>query len=113
METAHAHCMVLTTCGNPEEARKLAAEVVGARLAACVQMLPVLSFFEWKGEVRNENETLLLMKTRTALYADLERFVADRHAYEVPEIIRLPVGAGLESYLRWIDETTADAGASD
>lgn len=107
METANAHCVVLTTCGTPEEARNLAAGVVAARLAACVQVLPVTSVFEWKGDVRHEEETLMLAKTRTALYPELERFIAARHSYEVPEIVRLPVGAGLASYLGWIDDVTA------
>jgi periplasmic divalent cation tolerance protein len=61
--------------------------------------------------VQVEEEYLLLLKTAAALYPDLERLIRQLHSYEVPEIISLPVSAGLASYLAWIDgETRGPAG---
>jgi periplasmic divalent cation tolerance protein len=104
------HCVAMTTCGNREAAETLAGKVIRARLAACIQMLPITSYFEWKGEVQHEDETLMLMKTRTALYGSLETFISEHHEYEVPEIVQIPVNAGLGAYLGWIDEVTVGAG---
>lgn len=110
MDIESAYCVVLTTCGNREAAEALASQVIQGRLAACIQLFPITSFFEWEGAVQHEDEVLLLLKTRTALYADLERFIAKHHEYDVPEVIRLPIGTGLDAYLGWIDEVTAPAG---
>jgi periplasmic divalent cation tolerance protein len=103
------HCVAMTTCGNREAAEMLAGNIIRARLAACIQIFPITSFFEWKGEVQHEDEVLMLLKTRTAIYGALEKFISEHHEYEVPEIIQLPVNAGLGAYLGWIDEVTAEA----
>jgi len=100
-------CIVLTTVGTEDEAEQLADALVEARLAACVQIQRVRSVYVWQGETRREPEWLLMAKTRTGRFAELEAFIRERHSYEVPEIVQLPVTAGFADYLRWIGESTA------
>jgi periplasmic divalent cation tolerance protein len=98
--------MVLVTCGSESDARGLASKIVNRKLAACVQMNPVVSIYTWDGQVQTENETRLVIKTRTSLYPDLEAFILSHHAYEVPQILQVPVTTGLTAFLEWIDQTT-------
>ena len=98
--------MVLTTAGSREEAARLAEMLVGARLAACVQILPEMeSVYHWKGEVRRDPEYLLLAKTTEARFPLLEREVRALHSYETPEIIALPIVAASAPYLEWLTGT--------
>jgi len=98
--------VVLVTCANTREAKRIALATVEARLAACVNVLaaPVHSVYRWKGKVEQAREVLLLMKTsRTKLNA-LRAAVERLHSYDVPEFIALPISAGSPAYLRWLDE---------
>ncbi|HSL62936.1 MAG TPA: divalent-cation tolerance protein CutA [Desulfotignum sp.] len=101
-----SYCMVLVTCANETDARSLASEIVHRKLAACVQMNPVVSIFTWEGAVQTEQETRLVIKTRTALYPALESFIAENHSYTVPQILQVPIAQGLPAFLDWIDQTT-------
>src|SRR4029078_11653124 len=99
--------IVFTTCGGREDAEKIAQAVVMERLAACVNVLPgVRSCYEWEGKMEWSEELLLLMKTTSERYEKLEARVRELHAYEVPEIVAVPVAAGLEKYLGWVDANT-------
>jgi periplasmic divalent cation tolerance protein len=102
------YCIAITTCANEADAKEIANAVLSARLAACVQIMPIRSHYTWKGAVVEEPENLLLMKTKTALYSDLESCVRKHHRYEVPEIIMLAIGSGAQSYFSWIDEVTRE-----
>ncbi|HEX8458238.1 MAG TPA: divalent-cation tolerance protein CutA [Pyrinomonadaceae bacterium] len=94
---------VMLTAGSREEAVRLAEMLVGARLAACVQILPEIeSVYHWKGEVRRDAEVLLLAKTTEARFPLLEREVRALHSYETPEIIALPITAASMPYLEWL-----------
>jgi len=97
--------MVITTCADKDSAKSLANIIVQQRLAACAQLVPIESVYVWDGKVCNENEVLLFIKTKTALYDKLAAAIVEHHEYEVPEIIRLPIVGGLPEYLSWIDET--------
>ena len=98
--------IVMMTAGSREEAARLAEMLVGARLAACVQILPEMeSVYHWKGEVRREPEILLLAKTTEARFALLEREVRALHSYDTPEIIALPIIAASAPYLEWLTGT--------
>jgi len=81
---------------------------VQARLAACVQIQRVRSVYAWQGETRREPEWLLMAKTRAGRFAELEAFIRERHGYEVPEIVQVPITAGSAAYLRWLGEATTD-----
>jgi periplasmic divalent cation tolerance protein len=98
--------VVLMTAGSREEAARLAEMLVGARLAACVQIMPEMeSIYHWKGSVHRDPEFLLLAKTTQANFNDLEREVRALHSYETPEIIALPVAAISAPYLEWLTAT--------
>lgn len=100
------YCVILTTTGSQEEADAIAMGLVEARLAACVQQTPIRSTYRWEGKVVKDEEILLLIKTRTGLYPQVEAWITARHSYDTPEIIMLPVTDGLDDYLRWVDEET-------
>lgn len=99
-------CLVITTCGNQEEAEQLAGSIIETKLAACIQLSDIRSYYFWDGKVNNDPEVLLFIKTRNDLYPDLEAHIQTHHSYEVPEIIRLPIDGGLPAYLGWIGEVT-------
>jgi periplasmic divalent cation tolerance protein len=98
--------VVLVTCSTPAEARRIGRAVVGARLAACVNILPgaVESIYRWKGRVESARERLLLIKTSRKCLAKLRQVVEHMHSYDVPEFIALPIAAGSPAYLAWIEE---------
>lgn len=101
-----AYYMVMSTCGKREEAEELARAILKKRLAACVQLSPITSFYEWKNRHYEEEETRMIIKTSAERYPELETFISRHHHYEVPEIIKLPMEGGLKDYLGWIDEVT-------
>lgn len=105
--SATAYCVVQTTLASEAEAAALARAIVQARLAACVQLQPVRSFYVWKGQAHDEPEWLLGIKTRQALWPQLEACIRAHHPYETPEILQLPVLAGSADYLAWVDTNTA------
>ena len=97
------------TCPDDRTARDLAAALVERRLAACVNVLPgIRSIYRWQGEVQEEGEALLVVKTGRAAYPALESWLAEAHPYDVPEIIALPVEQGLPAYLDWVVHETAE-----
>jgi periplasmic divalent cation tolerance protein len=102
------HTIILTTTDSKEEAGRLATALVESRLAACVQITAIDSHYVWEGLAQNSAEFLLMVKTRAELYSEVEKFLADNHSYDTPEIIEVPVTTGAASYLRWIDDNTRD-----
>ena len=100
-----AHLLILCTCPDRESAEDIAERLVAARLAACVNIVPGLtSVYRWQGAVERSDELLLLIKTHTDQYALLEGTLREAHPYDLPEIIALPIAAGLPAYLSWIDQ---------
>ncbi len=98
--------VVLITCATEEEAAKIAEALVKERLAACVNRLSgVSSFFRWQGKLETAQEVLLVAKSNKTEFGKIEHRVKQLHSYEVPEIIALPVVAGHQPYLNWIDES--------
>jgi len=101
--------MLLTTTPSREEAQKIARLLIDEKLAACVQLLPIESFYVWEGKTQNEAEVLLLIKTRSGLFDRAIARVKQIHSYSVPEIVAMPFAAGFRGYFDWIDEVTAGA----
>ncbi|HEX5885675.1 MAG TPA: divalent-cation tolerance protein CutA [Pyrinomonadaceae bacterium] len=96
--------VVFMTAANVEEATRLADMVVGAHLAACVQILPEMeSIYRWDGKIERQSEILLLAKTTRAKFEELEREVRALHSYDTPEIIAVPVTTGSPAYLEWLN----------
>jgi len=99
--------VIFVTASSEEEAEKIAQSLVEKRLVACVNIIKdVQSVFRWKGKILDEKELLLIIKTRKKLYKNVEEEVKNLHAYEVPEIIALPIISGSKDYLYWIDSET-------
>jgi len=98
--------VVFMTAANGEEAARLAELLVGANLAACVQIMPEIeSVYRWQGKVERQSEVLLLAKTSRIKFAELEREVRAIHSYETPEIIAVPIVEGSKAYLEWLEQT--------
>lgn len=100
--------VVLTTVANPIEAEMLIRSLLERRLIACGTMLPgARSLYRWEGQIADEPETVILLKTRSELLHVLEAAFGDFHPYKVPELLALPVSAGLEKYVAWINSETS------
>ncbi len=101
-ETTSA-CIVISTAGSPEEAARIARELVERRVAACVSRLPgLVSVYRWQGAIEEAGEVLLLIKTSQERLVQLEEALRELHSYEVPEFLVLPVAAGSPGYLEWL-----------
>ena len=100
------YCVVLTTVASEAQAEALAQQIVQAQLGACVQVQAIKSFYLWRGQAHQEREHLLMIKTRSALYQQLQEFIRAHHRYETPEIVQLPISAGWPDYLAWIEAGT-------
>lgn len=105
--------LVFTNLPDRQSAEKLAALLIGQRLAACVNLLaPCGSVYRWRGEIQRDEEHPLLIKTAPDRYAEVEALIRANHPYELPEIIAVPIVGGLPAYLQWIvSETRAGAPA--
>ncbi len=106
MDNSNA-CIVLTTFPEQTLAIEFAQRLVEAKLAACVNVLPAMtSVYVWEGKAQTEPEYQLVIKTCRDRFGELERLVQENHPYDLPEIVAVPVVAGLSGYLDWITEST-------
>ena len=102
--------IVLTTLAADADAAALARTLVDERLAACVNVLPVMtSVYRWQGGLEQEREQQLVIKTARGRLPALEARLRQLHPYEVPEFLVLDVSGGSEAYLRWLGESTSAA----
>lgn len=100
--------VVFTTVATQDEAVTLVRALLDRRLIACGTLLPAArSLYRWKGKVADESEVVIMLKTRAARLPLLETAFAELHPYKVPELLALPVSAGAEKYLGWIDAETS------
>lgn len=101
--------LVLTTVPDEAAGRAIAERLVADRLAACVTVSGAArSRYRWKGEIAQDEEFIVFIKTRRALYDRLEAALKAVHPYEVPEVIALPVERGSKAYLDWLAAETAE-----
>jgi periplasmic divalent cation tolerance protein len=104
------YIQVLTTAGSEAEAERIAAALLDARLAACVQTAgPIASSYVWQGERQRATEWQCLAKTEARLYPEVEAAIRAAHSYEEPEILAIPVLAGSAGYLAWVSENVGPA----
>jgi len=102
--------IVLITASNKDEAAIIGKALVDERLAACVNIVPeVRSLFTWEGKTQDEQETLLIVKSRLPLMEQLVSRVQSLHSYTIPEVLALPIVAGSADYLRWLREAVKGA----
>lgn len=100
--------VVLVTVPGPDAAAGLARALVEERLAACGNVVPGLrSIYRWEGQVHDEAECLLVLKTTRARFEALREAVLRLHPYQVPEVLALPVEAGSAAYLAWLSAQVA------
>ncbi len=100
--------VVLVTAPDPDKAAAIARVLIDQRLAACGNVVPgVRSIYRWEGQIRDEKETLLMLKTTAAQFEALRESVLELHPYAVPEVIALRVEAGSAPYLAWIEAETS------
>ena len=99
--------IVLTTVASEDEAVRLVRTLLERRLVACGTLLPgARSMYRWQGKVADEREVVVMLKTRSARLESLQNAFGDLHPYKVPELLALPVSAGLDKYLEWINSET-------
>ena len=100
--------VVLTTVATPDEALTLVRTLLERRLIACGSLIPgARSLYRWDNKIADESEVLVLLKTRGACLKAIESVFTQHHPYKVPELLALPVTAGAEKYLGWLDKETS------
>jgi periplasmic divalent cation tolerance protein len=93
------------TVPDPETARSISDTLVNERLAACCNIVPEMtSVYRWKNKVEVDSELLLIIKSRSSLFPQIEKRIKNLHPYSVPEIIALPIKNGSVEYLKWMDK---------
>jgi periplasmic divalent cation tolerance protein len=107
LETSSATQRILmTTLPDEDQARDIAKALVTQKLAACINILPMMtSIYEWEGKVEQGEEHLLLIKTEQQSIEAIQNVILDVHPYELPEIVVVPIVGGYEPYLKWISES--------
>ncbi|XP_037868919.1 protein CutA homolog [Bombyx mori] len=99
------YSVVYVTVPNDEVGRTIGHGLVKNKLAACVNSIPgITSIYEWKNEINEDKETLLMIKTRTSQVDKLTEYVRSNHPYEVCEVISVPIKNGNPPYLKWIGD---------
>ena len=91
---------------NENEALTIANLAVKKNLAACGNIFPkIKSIYKWQNKLQNDNETLLILKTNSNKYPLLEKLILEKHSYEVPCILKIPISDGNKEYLKWINDS--------
>lgn len=106
----------LALCACPDEAtaKSLATGLVEKRLAACVNLVPdIISVYRWEGQVQQDAEVLLLIKTTQERFPELRDYLVDAHPYELPEVIAVSIAEGFEPYLQWVAKAVGRYGNTD
>ncbi|KHG33890.1 divalent-cation tolerance protein CutA [Sulfurospirillum sp. MES] len=104
-----AFCMITTTFPDEQSAKKVIALLLEQRLVACAQILPVQSFYRWEGDVCEETESLVIMKTKSHLFDAIQSLILAHHPYAIPQLILIPIEKGLHTYLQWVDQETIES----
>lgn len=106
MKNAAQFSIVLVTAPNRKVARQLAAAALAGRLAACANLIPAVeSHYWWQGKIERGAEVLILFKTTRRRLAALEKLILQKHPYDTPEFVVLPLQAGTERYLDWLTDS--------
>jgi periplasmic divalent cation tolerance protein len=104
---------VYTTWPSVVEAEKAGRQLVGASLAACVNILPgMISLYRWRGAVDRAEEAVMIVKTRASLAERVRSAIRDAHPYDTPAILVLPIESVDPTYLQWLMDETANPSAS-
>ncbi|KAI6244114.1 putativeprotein [Aphelenchoides fujianensis] len=97
--------VVYVTVPSKEVGKSIAREVIQSKLAACVNIVPtVTSVYEWEGKLQEDEESLLIIKTKTDHLEKLKEAILEKHPYDVPEFVSVPIEFGSSPYLKWVQE---------
>ena len=100
--------LVFTTFASEDEAARVVRTLVEERLIACGNLLPgARSLYRWQGEVKDERETMAILKTRKSDWPALMSRLSELHSYETPEILAVRIGSGAPGYLTWLEQSLA------
>lgn len=102
MSDVMSFALVMTTASSSQEAERIALRLLQAQLVACVQTMPIQSYYTWEGQSHQEPEYLLLIKGRAANFDQIQACILANHSYKVPEIIQIPILTGSPNYLEWM-----------
>ena len=91
---------------DEEEAKRIGKTLIKEKLAACVNIHPIKSIYRWEGQIQEEDEVAMFVKTKSELANKVIKRVKELHSYEVPCIVCLPIEKGYPDYLKWIEEST-------
>jgi len=98
---------IFVTAGSEQEGAKIGRTLVEEGLVACANIVPhIRSVYRWKGQIREEGETLLIMKSREELFEKINHRIQELHSYEVPEVTAVRLAEGDPAYLQWIKQVT-------
>ena len=100
--------LVMTTITSIDKAKSLARQIIEEQLAACCNIVPgITSIYRWEGELCEDQECLLVMKTIETRYTQLSKFILQQHPYDTPELIALPITQSTQEYLSWVIKQTS------
>jgi periplasmic divalent cation tolerance protein len=102
---SNLYSIVLTTASNPTEAAKIAQILLNSKLAACIQINQIKSYYTWQGGINIDDEQQLLIKCQTQDFVRIQDCIKENHSYETPEIIQIPITNGSPEYFHWINES--------
>ncbi|USH05055.1 divalent-cation tolerance protein CutA [Grimontia kaedaensis] len=103
--SSESYVVVMTTFADNNIGKRIIESLLEKKLAACVQVLPIQSYYHWQGKIASDIEKQVMIKTKKSLYKDVEAEICRLHDYDVPEVIQLPIETGLGAYLGWISES--------
>ena len=101
------YCIINCTTASKVNAMEIASYLIENKLAACVNIVPnIVSVYKWEGKIVEGQEFLMIIKTKESLYTKVETAIKERHEYELPEIVAMPVKRGNREYLKWLKSET-------
>ncbi len=99
--------MIYVTCPSKEEAEKILFDLLEKRLVACGNISsPITSYYHWQGEIENSEEFVLILKSKSGLFSEIEQRIAEIHSYEVPCIVEINLEKLHQPYANWVNEET-------
>ena len=97
---------VVTTTNSKKNAKKVANTLLQKRLAACIQIDKILSYYTWQGKIERQKEYRLTIKTQKRHYKKIVKTIKKLHSYDTPEIIKINIDKADKSYAKWVEEVT-------
>ncbi|MEG3225200.1 MAG: divalent-cation tolerance protein CutA [Methanobacteriales archaeon Met13] len=100
------YSLIYVTTSGEDESEKIAKKLLEEKLAACANIIPNMkSLFWWDGEIEEDTESILILKTRSNYLDTIKKRVKDIHSYDVPCVLEIPIKNGSEEYLKWLEES--------